>query len=232
MGPPIARMVGEAERQPSPRWRYAPSAGEPVGGNGSWAGHAGWAAPPIAASGSRTRSPDPSLRPSGGGSGTGVPAAVAPRAGPGPAQASTSTSSPFRNRWQRTPPVARPLGGNSAYGVTFTLAGAVPGRAPSLPATVTTTGSAASPPAEPASWPAAGSTAPNQTTDARGESLMPAIPPAARPCGLTADAPNLSSWASLVTKTRSWSSWSSWTAPTTRSPSFREMTSKSAAFCG
>ena len=43
--------------------------------------------------------------------------------GPGPAQASTSTSSPLRNRWQRTPPVARPLGGYSAYGVTFTLAG-------------------------------------------------------------------------------------------------------------
>ena len=71
-----------------------------------------------------------------------MPASVAPRAGPGPAQASTSTSSPLRNRWQRTPPVARPLGGYSAYGVTFTVTAAVPGSAPALPATVTTTGSA------------------------------------------------------------------------------------------
>ena len=72
------------------------------------------AGPPSAASGWRTRSPEPSRRPSGGGRSTGVPASVAPRAGPGPAQASTSTSSPLRNRWQRTPPVARPLGGYSA----------------------------------------------------------------------------------------------------------------------
>ena len=61
---------------------------------------------------------------------------------------------------------------------------------------------------------------------------MPAIPPAARPCGRTDPAPNRSSWASEVMKTRSWSSLASWTAPTTRSPSFSEMTSKSAAFCG
>ena len=46
----------------------------------------------------------------------------------------------MRNRWQRTPPVARPLGGYSAYGVTLTLAAVVPGKAPALPATVTTTG--------------------------------------------------------------------------------------------
>src|ERR1039458_8806469 len=96
--------------------------------------------PPRAAIGWRTGAPEPSRRPSGGGSGTGVPASVAPRAGPGPAQASTSTSSPFRNLWQRTPPVARPLGGYSAYGVTFTVAAEAPGSAPALPATVTTTG--------------------------------------------------------------------------------------------
>src|SRR6266849_5070099 len=41
------------------------------------------AAPPTAASGWRTRSPEPSLRPSADGSSTGVPASVAPRAGPG-----------------------------------------------------------------------------------------------------------------------------------------------------
>ena len=33
------------------------------------------------------------------------------RAGVGPTQASSRTSSPRRNRWQRTPPVARPLAG-------------------------------------------------------------------------------------------------------------------------
>jgi hypothetical protein len=58
----------------------------------------GDAVPPIPASGWRTRSPEPSRRPTGGGSSTGVPAAVAPRAGPGPAQASTSMSSPRRKR--------------------------------------------------------------------------------------------------------------------------------------
>jgi len=58
----------------------------------------GPAVPPIAASGCRTRSPEPSRRPIGGGRSTGVPASVAPRAGPGPAQASTSASAPFRNR--------------------------------------------------------------------------------------------------------------------------------------
>ena len=42
-----------------------------------------------------------------------------------------------------------------------------------------------------------------RSTVAPGESRMPAIPPAARPCGRTADAGKRSSWASLVTKTRS-----------------------------
>ena len=43
-----------------------------------------------------------------------------PRAGAGPAQASSRVSSPLRKRWQRTPPVARPLAGYSANGVTLT----------------------------------------------------------------------------------------------------------------
>ena len=36
-----------------------------------------------------------------------------PAPGPGPTHASSSASSPLRNRWQRTPPVARPLAGYS-----------------------------------------------------------------------------------------------------------------------
>ena len=55
--------------------------------------------------------------------------------------------------------------------------------------------------------------------------------PARRPGPAAAPTPraNRSSWASLVMKTRSWSSLASWTAPTTRSPSFSEITSKSVA---
>ena len=68
-----------------------------------------------------------------------IQAQVTGTAGAGPAQAMTRMSSPLRNRWQRTPPVARPLGGYSCSGVTFTVPAAVPGRAPALPATVTTT---------------------------------------------------------------------------------------------
>ena len=70
---------------------------------------------------------------------TGLPVSVAPSAGAAPAQAMTSVSSPLRNRWQRTPPVARPLPGYSCSGVTLTLSPAAPGSAPVLPATVTTT---------------------------------------------------------------------------------------------
>ncbi len=127
-----------------------------------------------------------------------MPAAVAPWAGPAPAQASTSTSSPLRNRWHLTPPVARPLAGNSAYGDTFTLAAAEPGSAPVLPAAVTTTGSVLS--ALPSG---SAATAPNQITVVLGESRTPAIPPAARPCGRTEAAPNRSSCPSLVMNTRS-----------------------------
>src|ERR1035441_1627587 len=126
----------------------------------------GLAAPPRAASGWRIRTPEPSRRPSGGGSGTGGPASVAPRAGRGPAQASTRASSPFRSRWQRTPPVARPLGGYSAYGVTFTVAAEAPGSAPALPATVTTTGALAGtePPARGSEPAASGSAPPRRHT--------------------------------------------------------------------
>src|SRR5262249_23379531 len=107
---------------------------------------------------------------------TGTPASVAPRAGPGPAQASTRVSSPLRNLWQRTPPVARPLGGYSRYGVTFTVAAPVPGSARVLPATVTTTGSPS-----PALGPVP--TAPNQATAPRADSPLPRRPPSPRPPG-------------------------------------------------
>src|SRR4029077_3609804 len=125
---------------------------------------AGGAEPPRAARGWGMRSPEPARRPTGGPSSTGVPASVAPRAGPAPAQARTSASSPLRKRWQRTPPVARPLGGNSANGVTLTAPGSVPGRAVEEPLTVTTTD-------------VAGSRAPNHTTECPATSLIPATPP-------------------------------------------------------
>jgi hypothetical protein len=95
--------------------------------------------PPMTASGPESPVPDPSRLPIGSGSETGEPDSLAPTAGADPAQAATSVSSPLRNRWQRTPPVARPLAGYSCIGVTLTLSAAAPGRAPALPATVTTT---------------------------------------------------------------------------------------------
>ena len=55
---------------------------------------------------------------------------------------------------------------------------------------------------------------------------MPAIPPAPRPCGRTAEALKWSSWASEVTKTSSSSPERSSTAPTTSSPSLSAMTSQ------
>src|SRR5258708_37019753 len=82
---------------------------------------------------------EPCRLPTGSGRETGGPDSLAPTAGAGPAQAMTSVSSPLRNRWQRTPPVARPLPGNSCSGVTLTLSAAAPGSADALPATVTTT---------------------------------------------------------------------------------------------
>ena len=73
--------------------------------------------------------PEPSRRPFASGRSTAAPLARPPRAGPGPAQANTSVSSPLRKRWQRTPPVPRPLAGYSANGVTLTAPGSVPGSA-------------------------------------------------------------------------------------------------------
>ena len=74
----------------------------------------------------------------------GAPLAAAALAGAAPAHAKTRASSPLRKRWQRTPPVARPLGGYSENGVTFTAPGSVPGSAVEEPEAVTTTASAAS----------------------------------------------------------------------------------------
>ena len=143
--------------------------------------------------------PEPSRLPTMPDRFTRVPDSVMPTTGPGPIHARSSPSSPLRNRWQRTPPVARPFAGNSANGVTLTLAAPVPGSAPDRPATVTTT---ISPPAAAASGP----TAPNHTADAPADSLIPAMPPAGRPCGRTEAAGKRSNCASLVTNTRSASS--------------------------
>ena len=60
-------------------------------------------------------------------------------AGARPAQANNKVSSPLRNRWHRTPPVARPFAGYSPNGVTLTAPASVPGRAADEPDTVTTT---------------------------------------------------------------------------------------------
>ena len=87
--------------------------------------------------------PDPSRRPVGSGRSIATPPAPLARAGVAPAQARTRVSSPLRKRWHRTPPVARPLGGYSAYGVTFRAPGWVPGRASLVPLAVTTIASAA-----------------------------------------------------------------------------------------
>src|SRR5438477_290291 len=77
-------------------------------------------------------------------------------AGASPAQAATRVSSPLRKRWQRTPPVARPLPGYSANGVSFTAPGSVPGRAVDEPEAVSTTA--------PSSDAASPDRAPNHTT--------------------------------------------------------------------
>ena len=139
-----------------------------------------------------------------------------PRPGPGasPAQAKTSVSSPLRNRWQRTPPVARPLAGYSPNGVTLTAPGSVPGSAVVDPDAVTTTE-------------ASGSTTPNQATCSPAATRTPCMPPPARPCGRTPSAPKCSSWASVVMKQSVSRPVSSWTAPTTSSPSLSPMTSHS-----
>src|SRR5690606_5185589 len=116
----------------------------------------------------------------------------------------------------RTPPVARPLPGNSAKSDTFARPGSVPGSVPVGVEIVTTTASA-------------GSTAPKKSTSAFGASLMPAMPPAAAPWGRTAEAAKCSSCASEVTKTSSSSS-RLWAAPTSSSPGLSAITSKSGRF--
>src|SRR5690606_1709454 len=62
--------------------------------------------------------------------------------GTGPAQARDRPSSPLRNAWARTPPVARPLAGNSEKNDTLTRPGSVPGSAADVTETVATTFSA------------------------------------------------------------------------------------------
>lgn len=105
-----------------------------------------------------------------------MPVFWAARAGVVPAQARIRTSSPFRKRWQRTPPVARPLRGYWSKGVSFADVPAEESRVPVEPATVKTTASAA------------GSTAVNEITSAPAVSLTPAMPPAGRPWGRTCEA--------------------------------------------
>ncbi len=126
---------------------------------GPWRGRASSRAdsgPAQAAIGWLPGTPEPSRRPSAAGRSIGAPLAAAARAGAEPAQAKTRVSSPLRKRWQRTPPVARPLAGYSANGVTLTAPGSVPGSAVDEPDDVTTTDVGA------------GSTAPNQTTALAG----------------------------------------------------------------
>ena len=170
--------------------------------------------PAAAAIGWLPGTPEPSRRPVASGRSTGAPLEAAARAGAAPAQAKTRASSPLRKRWQRTPPVARPLGGYSVNGVTFTAPGSVPGSAVEEPEAVTTTASAAS-------------TAPNHATCSPSVTRTPAMPPPERPCGRTPSAPKCSSCASEVMKHSVSSPVARSSAPTTSSPSLSEMTSHS-----
>ena len=108
--------------------------------------------------------------------------------------ATRRVSSPLRNRWQRTPPVPRPLPGYSANGVTLTRPASVPGRASDEPDTVTTTLSAPA------------STAPKKTDPRTGREPDAGDAAAGAPCGRTPEAGKRSSWASEVTNTSSSSS--------------------------
>ena len=178
--------------------------------------------PPIAASGAaRSRRPS---RPGGRPPPAGRPARRVGRrgAGPGPAQASTSTSSPLRNRWQRTPPVARPLAGYSSKGVTLTRPGRRAGQGAGAAGHGDHDRLAAVPDCRRPGRPRR-----TRSPTRAGASLIPAMPPAARPCGRTAAAPKRSSCASLVTKTSSSVLVASSTAPTTWSPSLSAITSNS-----
>ncbi len=125
--------------------------------------------------------PEPSRLPVASGRSTGAPLAAAARAGAVPAQAKTRVSSPLRKRWQRTPPVARPLGGYSEKGATLTAPGSVPGSAVDEPDAVTTTE-------------AAGSTAPNHDGRLTGGDPDPgdaAAGPALRAHGVGAEVQEL-----------------------------------------
>src|SRR5450631_2400852 len=113
--------------------------------------------------------PEPSRFPEASGRSSATPLAAAALAGVPPTHPRTRVSSPRRKRWQRTPPVARPLAGYSAYGVTLRDPGSVPGKALEEPLEVTTT------------LLAAGSTAVKNAALAPAASLMPAIPAALRP---------------------------------------------------
>ena len=158
--------------------------------------------------------PEPSRRGSSGGRSTGTPLAAAARAGVGPAQARARGGPRPRNRWQRTPPVARPLRGVLLEGGDLGGARLGAGRASDGPATVTTTASAA------------GSTAPKKTTRRPGE--LDAGHAAGRAAlGTHRRGREAEQLGVVVMKTRSSSPVRSSTAPTTTSPSLRPMTSKS-----
>src|SRR3954451_537885 len=174
--------------------------------------------PATATTGCAPGTPDPSRRPVGSGRSTAAPLAADARAGPSPAHANTRVSSPLRKRWQRTPPVPRPLAGYSANGVTLTAPGSVPGSAVLEPDEVTTTAESST------------SNAPKNTTDCFGASRTPAMPPPERPWGRTAPAAKCSSCASEVTKQSSSSPVLSSTAPTTSSPSASRITSQASRF--
>ncbi len=116
--------------------------------------------------------------------------------------------------------MARPLRGYWSNGVSLAVVWTESSSVPREPATVKTTASAA------------GSTAVKEMTFAPSASLMPATPPAGRPCGRTWAAWNRSNWASSVMKTRSSSPVRSSTAPTIRSPSLRVITSSSSLLAG
>ena len=160
--------------------------------------------------------PEPSRRPTASGSSTGAPLAAAARAGAAPAQAKTRASSPLRKRWQRTPPVARPLArvlrerrdlDRARLG-----AGQRGRRAGDGDHDRRRRGSTD---AEP------------RARDSPSASRTPAMPPPERPWGRTPSAPKCSSWASVVMKHRVSSPVCSSTAPTTSSPSLSPITSQS-----
>ena len=80
---------------------------------------------------------------------------------------------------RRTPPVARPLPGNSPNADTFARPGSVPAIVATEVEIVATTASVIE------------GSSPKNTASAFGERLMPAIPPAATPCGRTLASPEV-----------------------------------------